>query len=226
MFNDQLILAEDTFSTHTKSNNQQSPFHAFGLGLLIYSKAMLAMEKTKIDEAIEYILELETNLKRMINHCSKKKKRATAMEPAGIHSSFSVPLDIHLQQQQDGIELHFELLHANCILMSATLQFLRDSWIDNIKAAYDLRKAYKIYQHLFQTVVGISIEEYELQCVCIKVPAPRRTVSCDNSNSHIKYNNISTAVYDETIAHGAYFGIGLFNVIFSILPSKGKSALF
>jgi hypothetical protein len=204
------LLAEDTFK------QQQSPFHAFGLGLLIYSKAMLAMEKTKIDQAIDYILHLETTLK---NYYNKKKRKTT------IHSSFSVPLDFHSLRSDDddnGIECHFQLLHANCILMSATLQFLRESWIDSLKAAYDLRKAYKIYQYVFETMTGVSIEEYESRNICTDiVPITRRTVSCDNSNI---LQQQKKHIYDETIIHGAYFGIGLFNVLFSTLPSKGKTA--
>jgi hypothetical protein len=57
-------------------------------------------------------------------------------------------------------ELDYELLEANCMLMSATIQFLRDNWIDYMKAAYKLRKAYRMYEHMFETITGISTEKY------------------------------------------------------------------
>jgi Protein of unknown function (DUF3808) len=57
-------------------------------------------------------------------------------------------------------ELDYELLEANCMLMSATIQFLRDNWIDYMKAAYKLRKAYRMYEHMFETITGITTEKY------------------------------------------------------------------
>lgn len=204
MLDDQIILAEDTFST-----NEKSPFHAFGYALLVYMKAMLAMERSKIEQAIDCVLNVEILMKRFLSMTRKKTKSA-------LHSSFSAPIDIYkVNEKQDAMELQFELLFANCILMSATLQFLKDSWIDHLKAAYDLRKAYKIYERLFETITGITLAEYETTAK--NKPRARRTVSCDDGLSQ----NYFPDLFDETIEHGAYFGIGLFNVIFSLLPIKG-----
>lgn len=57
-------------------------------------------------------------------------------------------------------EIDYELLEANCMLMSATIQFLRDNWIDYMKAAYKLRKAYRMYEHMFEIITGITTEKY------------------------------------------------------------------
>jgi hypothetical protein len=238
------MKAEDTFSTKD-GNKQKSPFHAFGYALLVYTKAMLAMEKREIEEAVECLFDVEVMLKRIMSTTRKKRKSHQVSPPPpptvvcnSIHSSISVPLDMFddsstKQRDQslpchDGLELQFELLHANCTLMSATLQFLRDSWIDNIKAAYDLRKAFKIYERLFETITSVTIAEYET-AVIQRQPVingkirTRRTVSCDDGirqQKHYFDNNIS--LYEGTVEHGAFFGIGLFNVIFSLLPTKGN----
>lgn len=58
------------------------------------------------------------------------------------------------------IGIDYELLEANCMLMSATIQFLRDNWIDYMKAAYKLRKAYKMYENMFEVITGITTETY------------------------------------------------------------------
>jgi hypothetical protein len=58
------------------------------------------------------------------------------------------------------IGIDYELLEANCMLMSATIQFLRDSWIDYMKAAYKLRKAYRMYENMFEVITGITTETY------------------------------------------------------------------
>lgn len=225
MFDDHIVSAEDTFSI-----DEKSPFHAFGLALLVYVKAMLAMEKSKIDEAIQCVANVENILKR-ITIAGKKKNKSSFTTTS---SSYSIPFNIQCESQfDDGLDLHFELLQANLILMSATLQFLRDSWVDNLKAAYDLRKAYKIYEHLFQVITGTSVEEFEARHISMKVPTKaRRTVSCDTSILHqhqqqqqqqsFVKGEPTSLLYDETIINGAYFGIGLFNVIFSILPTKGR----
>lgn len=194
--------AEDIFSSNL---SEKSPFHAFGYALLLYTKAMLAMERTVIDQAIQCVLDVQVTLKRTMT----KKTKPTA--PAGpcIHTSYSAPLDLPIYRaklvSQDAIELQFELLEANCILMSATLQFLKDNWFDHLKAAYDLRKAYKIYERLFETATGVTIAKYETR--------KKRTAS------YHEYADYS--LLNDTIEYGAYFGIGLFNVIFSALPNKG-----
>lgn len=225
MFDDHILQAEDTFSV-----DEKSPFHAFGLAVLVYIKAMLAMEKSKIDEAVQCIADVENTLKRIITTGHKKKTKSTFTTTA---SSYSIPFNIERESQFDnGLILHFELLQANLILMSATLQFLRDKRVDNLKAVYDLRKAYKIYEQLFQVITGTSVEEFDSRHISTAVSIKaRRTVSCDTSilqhhqqqqqqQSFVK-GEPESLLYDETIINGAYFGIGLFNVIFSILPTKG-----
>lgn len=199
--------------------NSKSPFHEFGYTLILYVKAMLAMDRCQIDQAIDRIANLEILIKRIIS-CRKKPNPKTS-----IHASFSAPhIDLYKlnDDKQDGTELQFELVLANCILMSATLQFLKDSWIDNLKAAYDLRKAYKMYERLFETVTGMTLVDYEVLKTTNKRKL-RRPVSCDNGRLSGTSQDYYPDLLDETIQYGAFFGIGLFNVIFSVLPVKGNS---
>ncbi|CEJ02857.1 hypothetical protein RMCBS344292_16851 [Rhizopus microsporus] len=95
--------------------------------------------------------------------------------------------------------IHFELLTAHCILLSSSLQFLKDSWIDNLKAAYEIRKAYKLYEHLFEIVLGVPVSAYN---------------NCMNSDASVN-----------VLENGIYFGIGIFCLIFSLLPSKVLNSL-
>ncbi|KAF7720974.1 Mitochondrial outer membrane protein iml2 [Apophysomyces ossiformis] len=67
--------------------------------------------------------------------------------------SSSVPID-------HAPEMQYELLQTNCMLMSATIQFLRTSWFEYMKAAYKLRKAYKMYEQMFELVTGQRACEY------------------------------------------------------------------
>jgi hypothetical protein len=207
----------------------------------MYTKAMLAMEKVKMDEASEAILHVESILKRVIHSTKKKRKStmhtsSTLTEKASLPSSCSVPFDISsfdsypprsfILDDQADLEHHFELLLANCTLMSATLQFLRDSWIDHMKAAYDLRKAYKMYERMFETIFGVSITEYEV--TVIRQPnQPRCRLSARRT---LSYNGgmcteENTEYFHDTIKYGVFFGIGLFNIIFSLLPAKGNSSI-
>ncbi|KAL0137402.1 outer membrane protein Iml2/Tetratricopeptide repeat protein 39 [Mucor lusitanicus] len=208
--------AEDIFL-----QNKASPCHAFGYALILYSKAMLSMETSKVEEAVHCVSNLETHLKRLLLVHRKKRKQ---QQHGKIPTSCSVPLDLpfekhSLHDPEEYLHMQFELLYANCILMLATLH-----WIDHVKAAYDLRKAYRMYERLFEALTGMSISAYQA------TPSPRpamkparRTVSCDDGQFIIHQSSTpaaATSGYHETVEHGAYFGIGIFHMIFSLLPSK------
>ncbi|CEP11946.1 hypothetical protein [Parasitella parasitica] len=217
MLDDRILEAEDTFSL-----NKASPFHAFGYALLMYTKAMLSMEKAKIEEAVDCVSSLESHIKKILN---KKRYKANDCSKS-IPISSSVPLDTQFDKHktvvydEEYLELQFELLYANCILMLATLQFMRDSWVDHVKAAYELRKAYKIFERIFETLTGSTVSDYELpsspKSSTQHTKTTKRSASCDDSIALLH----TTSAYHQTAEHGAYFGIGLFNMIFSLLPSK------
>lgn len=210
LFDDRILEAEDIFSLLTEKSKNRSPFYAYGYALFIYIKAMLSLEKVDIENALAYLQDVESNIKKWIQ-CIKKKAKSD-------------------QTQDDDLALHFDLLHANFIYMSATLQFLNDSWIDNFKAAYDLRKAFKMHEKLFQVICGVDLEHHEnTKCDDIKKKkkcSTRRVVSFNNNLSKIYVPTEDTEanipVYSDTLRYGVYFGIGLFNIVFLLLPIKGK----
>lgn len=191
-----MIRAETIFSSSS------TPFHAFGHGLLIYTQAMLSMERSKIEQAIDCLSHVEILLKRILSTCVRKKR--PLLPKTTIHASFSAP-NLNQLTMDTILDIQFELIYANCILMSATLQFCKDHWIDHLKAAYELRKAYKIYERLFQSVTGMSLNEYNDQTPILSSFLPE-----------------TQDLLDETVESGAYFGIGLFHLLFSLLPVKGN----
>ncbi|KAG1468776.1 hypothetical protein G6F56_003642 [Rhizopus delemar] len=77
--------------------------------------------------------------------------------------------------------------------MFSSLQFLKSSWVEHLKAACDIRKAYKIYERLFEDTLGTSIYDYDPS-------QPSRL--------------------QDPLEHGIYFGLGLFHLVISLLPTK------
>lgn len=176
-------------------------------------------------------------------------------------------------------EIQYELLATNCMLMASTIQFLRNSWLEYMKAAYKLRKAYKLYEHMFESLTGQKASEYashlkkkgsssKKASFSFSTPSPNATASSNSTESlssmlansaqvrsswHEKRLSLfhmsrqpsfdvsckkrpmstlgclmegsSLAVIDNAIESGIFFGIGLFSLIFSLLPPRGMRLL-
>lgn len=168
-------------------------------------------------------------------------------------------------------EIQYELLATNCMLMSSTIQFLRNSWLEYMKAAYKLRKAYKLYEHMFESLTGQKASEYashlkkkgsssskkasfsaqssssnaeslsSMLANSAQVRAswsekrlslfhmsrqPSFDVSCKKrpmSTLDCLMEDSSLSVIDNAIESGIFFGIGLFSLIFSLLPPRGNN---
>ncbi|KAI8343533.1 hypothetical protein BC941DRAFT_96099 [Chlamydoabsidia padenii] len=137
----------------------------------------------------------------------------------------------------------FEVLETNCMLMSATLKFLSNHWVDYMRAVYKLRKTYKKYEQLFEVVTGKKPNDY----ANYTDQRRKRKRSCrrkqhgggDSSgsgNENINNNsnddgdidggdtfsgaNNAAAASASMIQSGVFFGIGLLSLIFSLLPPK------
>lgn len=213
-------------------------------------------------------------------------------------------------------EIQYELLATNCMLMSSTIQFLRNSWLEYMKAAYKLRKAYKLYEQMFESLTGQKASEYasllksssrqqqqqpqtatnsrrrtslstpldstpttpfeqQQQQQTISLSAmlansphvkaswnerrislfhiPQTSSTADLSTTNHRMDDITTKVkrrpmstldlslssienmpascdsfiaIDNAIESGIFFGIGLFSLIFSLLPPRGKAELY
>lgn len=156
------------------------------------------------------------------------------------------------------MDLQCDLLQVNCMLMSATIQFLRNSWLDYMKAAYRLRKAYKMYEQLFEAITGQKMGDYaamlrrkrakrlprkfgtasswtERRFSLFNLSSSARKASLDNIRASFggTPSRSSFSLYedrshhhrttDSTVESGVCFGIGLFSLIFSLLPPKGNA---
>ncbi|KAI7875452.1 hypothetical protein K492DRAFT_173356 [Lichtheimia hyalospora FSU 10163] len=161
------------------------------------------------------------------------------------------------KEYRRSVDLLCELIEVNCMLMSATVQFLGSSWIEYMKATYRLRKSYKMYEHLFEELVGQKTSDYanmlrkqrrsssSTTCHQFKrenahvnkrfsfFGLPTRKPSMDHlrhstfrrrslSSSPLDENTDTTSRNDRSSAleSGVFFGIGLFSLIFSLLPPR------
>ncbi|KAK4508940.1 uncharacterized protein ATC70_013213 [Mucor velutinosus] len=174
-------------------------------------------------------------------------------------------------------EIQYELLATNCMLMSSTIQFLRNSWLEYMKAAYKLRKAYKLYEHMFESLTGQKASEYashlkkkgsssKKASFSFSTPSSGTTTNSAESLSSMLANSAqvraswnekrlslfhmsrqpsfdvsckkrpmstldclmedsSFTVIDNAIESGIFFGIGLFSLIFSLLPPRVNKIL-
>lgn len=184
-------------------------------------------------------------------------------------------------------EIQYEILATSCMLMSSTIQFLRNSWLEYMKAAYKLRKAYKLYEQMFESLTGQKASEYASNLK--KRGGSKRAAASFSSSSYSTSSSISTnatttsplaskteslssmlanspqvraswnekrlslfhlsrkpsfdiackkrpmstldcyiedssfTAIDNAIESGIFFGIGLFSLIFSLLPPRGTS---
>ncbi|KAI9015810.1 hypothetical protein CLU79DRAFT_333282 [Phycomyces nitens] len=77
-------------------------------------------------------------------------------------SSFPSHKPVYISPSEPGqaASIQHKLLELNCMLMYATLQLLRENWVEYIKSAYKLRTAYKTYEHLFHLITGLKPREY------------------------------------------------------------------
>lgn len=163
------------------------------------------------------------------------------------------------KEYRRSVDLLCELIEVNCMLMSATVQFLGSSWIEYMKATYRLRKSYKMYEHLFEELVGQKTSDYAntlrkqrrstpLSSTCKQFKRenahvnkrfsffalPTRKPSMDQlRHSSFRRRSLSSSPIDENtdaasrndrssaLESGVFFGIGLFSLIFSLLPPRG-----
>ncbi|KAI9349981.1 hypothetical protein BD770DRAFT_394810 [Pilaira anomala] len=156
-FNDEFELAQIIFLQH----HEESPFHAVGFALIAYVEAMLGFETEKILTALDRIAAAEV-LSRQFAKKARKRSWHNRKSP---EDELEDPFCLDEKQPQPNkriktAEIQYELLATNCMLMSSTIQFLRNSWIEYMKAAYKLRKAYKLYEQMFESLTGQKASEY------------------------------------------------------------------
>ncbi|KAG1220070.1 hypothetical protein G6F35_006980 [Rhizopus arrhizus] len=154
----------------------ESPFHAVGFALIAYVEAILGFEAEKIQIALERINAAEILAKQFIRKVRRKgwyKFKYDQYESK--HDLVSVSFDSshYTAKKIRSPEIQYELLATNCMLMSSTIQFLRHSWLEYMKAAYKLRKAYKLYEQMFEALTGQKASEYAAR-LCKRTPVERQ----------------------------------------------------
>ncbi|KAI7905678.1 uncharacterized protein BX663DRAFT_500551 [Cokeromyces recurvatus] len=292
-FNDNYELAQTIFLQHHK----ESPFHAVGFALMAYIEAMLGFESDKIQVALERIAAAEILARQFLKKAQKKNwhhaKHNHLEEPSlqdavvisfeGTSDSSSTKKYHYLKK----IDILYELLVTSCMLMSSTIQFLRNSWLEYMKAAYKLRKTYKLYEQMFETITGQKALLYALNLKKSSVASGSQqqksfnaatsppfeqsrslaTILTNSSYTRSSWNEKRLSLYyvskpvnfddntsckcrplsaldlyknrgivptssdssctiiDNTIESGVFFGVGLFSLIFSLLPPRVNKIL-
>jgi hypothetical protein len=153
-------------------HHEESPFHAVGFALMAYVEAMLGFETDKIQIALERITAAEILARQFAKKARRKSwhNRSGSAKPtdefdsisfvsSSTDTNFNEKLQ-HTGKKLKSPEIQYELLATNCMLMSSTIQFLRNSWLEYMKAAYKLRKAYKLYEQMFESLTGQKASEY------------------------------------------------------------------
>lgn len=225
-FDDEFELAQTIFMQH----HHESPFHAVGFALIAYVEAMLGFESEKIKIALERITAAELLSKQFIkkvrrrNSWHKFKLEDDIIEVVSFDSSSNSTSDHsngshHSSTTVVKPEIQYELLATNCMLMSSTIQFLRNSWLEYMKAAYKLRKAYKLYEQMFEALTGQKASEYASFIRKYKYTDNRKK---KRPISAIDCIDEDFVIIENAIESGIFFSIGLFSLVFSLLPPKSK----
>jgi hypothetical protein len=237
-------------------HQDESPFHAVGYALMSFVEALLSFESEKIQMAAERINAAEL-LARQYAKKAKKRNWYPPLDESNVASlSFEDNNNDTRRKRVRTADIQYELIATHCILMASTLQFLRNSWLDYMKAAYKLRKAYRLYEQMFESLTGQKTSEYasvlrslrrpSLSDLGILAAAPPpsptlnekrasmfhpRTTSFDSLVTTLKQRPASIldnmacdslASIENSIESSIFFGIGLFSLIFSLLPPRGK----
>ncbi|KAI8636999.1 hypothetical protein BD408DRAFT_375963 [Parasitella parasitica] len=308
-FNDEFELAQAIFMQH----HLESPFHAVGFALIAYVEAMLGFESDKIQTALERIATAEVLARQFSKKARRKNWHAyrytkhTAEEHINTssttdpcsHTPKNTIVSISFEEASTTTaepkkkpkslspDVQYELLAISCMLMASTIQILRNSWLEYMKAAYKLRKAYKLYEQMFESLTGQKASEYasqlkkkgysktDLSNIAYTVAATSTTDTATTATSLLGkteslssiltnslqvrpswnekrlslfhstrkssfdisykkrpmstldcyFEDASFTAIDNAIESGVFFGIGLFSLIFSLLPPRVNKIL-
>ncbi|CAO3695489.1 unnamed protein product [Rhizopus stolonifer] len=221
-FNDEFEVAQTIFMQH----NQDSPFHAVGFAMMAYVEAMLGFEADKIQIALERITAAEALAKQYVRKMRKKSWHKFKHEESE-YDLISFDSTHHSPKRTCSPEIQYELLATNCMLMSATIQFLRNSWLEYMKAAYKLRKAYKLYEFMFEALTGKKASEYATRLrkkTHFELDNEKKSTNLDKKKTYVDESR-DLVIIENSMESGVFFGIGLLSLVFSLLPPKVNKIL-
>ncbi|KAI9475830.1 MAG: hypothetical protein EXX96DRAFT_651552 [Benjaminiella poitrasii] len=299
-FNDDYELAQAIFMQH----HEESPFHAVGFALMAYVEAMLGFETDKIQIALEKIAAAEHLSRQFSKKARKKNWHGHRSKRSHLHFEEQDSVVISFEDTHNPIfpskatkpnqcskasDIQYELLATSCMLMSSTIQLLRNSWLEYVKAAYKLRKAYKLYEQMFEALTNQKASEYainlkkspqstagrqydlftaatspfeqqqhqqqqslttvlttppyvrsswnEKRLSLFHLPSkpnfdnhvykrrPMSTLDLHSNIENMSATGLSNTIIENAIESGIFFGIGLFSLIFSLLPPRVNKIL-
>lgn len=253
-----------TWRSSNKEKQASGPIHHTSSSFDPHQSVSISFTSTTTEEEVE---DDDSSTQKSTSSGSSTGTVMTAPEEPTEEEHHHSMADQSLSQSSNGcskeyrrsVDLLCQLIEVNCMLMSATVQFLGSSWIEYMKATYRLRKSYKMYEHLFEELVGQKTSDYANTlrkqrrsssttntCNQFKRGSnhvnkrfsffglPTRKPSMDQlrhssfrrrslSSSSLDENTDTTPRNDRTSAleSGVFFGIGLFSLIFSLLPPRG-----
>ncbi|XP_067928838.1 tetratricopeptide repeat protein 39B-like [Watersipora subatra] len=114
--------------------SESSMYHSLAHTTLLYMQAMLSFEKPDIDAAI-------VSTKKSINLASSLRKKHSMMQSL---KQISQKIDYSLYTD---VEVHAELVFAECLLLRAMLSFVQDeNLMSFIKGALKIKTCYQSYK--------------------------------------------------------------------------------
>ncbi|KAG0167949.1 hypothetical protein DFQ28_006227 [Apophysomyces sp. BC1034] len=241
-FNDQTQVARFIF----EQRSNESPFHAAGCAMLGFVEATLdCFAPEKLQAVLDQIVHAETMARRYAGKQQQKdwaqdedEDAAAGDETASHGSRETVPAALSLERDEKGssgqtFDFQYRLLVVNCMVMSVAIELLRDNWVDYMKAVYKLRKAYRMYEHMFQTMTGLTTSTSHAGQLRSILSSDRKNVdhlhprpeTLRRSSTWTEGLKVRGSNATEMIEGGVYFGLGLFNLVLSFLPSKVNAIL-
>ncbi|TDL16298.1 hypothetical protein BD410DRAFT_795499 [Rickenella mellea] len=205
-----------------------SPFHLLGLGICTFLEAALGMETDRMAEATKCLSASEAGAKKELKNV-KSTFRSNPRLPPG---------------------LDWEILHADAIVLLGLTHALSESYMGFVQCMYQLNNAHSKFTKIYKTVFPDGVEKYATPSATPSISRKNSTPSLASVKTETTVisskNNSKSSFFgswgasatslkppspliqpegpvEELILSGAAFGYGLFNLVFSLLPSRIRS---
>lgn len=170
-------------------------YHALGHSVFLFLEAILTFEQ-------QTIMTASKSLKHSMHVCNKYRKKNTIGESLG-----KIVKKSNFEQYSEE-EAHAELCHAEALLLRSILTFMEDETLSSfIKAGIKIRSCYHSYKY-------DEFISYDIPQVYLIIDFYR---DCQQILFKRNWTKDSTKVHFEG---GVKMGIGTFNLMISMLPSR------
>ncbi|KAI8977992.1 hypothetical protein BDB01DRAFT_294608 [Pilobolus umbonatus] len=198
LFNNQFMKSKKVLEEYSTND----PVYALGLGYMVFFKAIMTMDDTSIQQAIDVLISIYTLASTQINHTTKKSMihNVTLCMSSFYHSirsmsgtgipTYIMPVKSVNESIPNGI-LRATIVKAESCLLMALLYLSQETRAGYIKSSLNLRRAYAGY-----TLVW---EEYK------------------------RLGQLSHVYIDQETISGIQFGIGTIHLVLSSLPKNIQS---